>query len=83
MVKGGRMALNDDLEKPTCRPRTSHIAGNCVIVKVLVRLHQRGMQKAFVHYFTFIDKGHYHEGMFKLVKQWTKCPNADGDYVDK
>jgi hypothetical protein len=25
-----------------------------------------------------LGREHYHEGMFKLVKQWDKCPNANG-----
>jgi hypothetical protein len=36
-----------------------------------------------MQYFTFLGKEHYCEGMFKLVKQWDKCPNANGDYVEK
>jgi hypothetical protein len=36
-----------------------------------------------VQYFTSLGKEHYHEGMFKLVKQWDKCLNANDEYVEK
>jgi hypothetical protein len=35
--KDDRTALNDDPEKPKCRPRTLHTDENCVIVEGLIR----------------------------------------------
>jgi hypothetical protein len=36
-----------------------------------------------VQYFTSLGKEPYCEGMFKLVKWWDKCLNANNDYVEK
>jgi hypothetical protein len=40
-------------------------------------------KKTVVQYITSLGKKHYCEEMFELVKQWNKCPNADGDYLVK
>jgi histone-lysine N-methyltransferase SETMAR len=44
---------------------------------------QNTMQKTIVQYFTSLGKEHYREGIFKLVKRWNKCLNANEDYVEK
>jgi hypothetical protein len=44
---------------------------------------QNTLQKTVVQYFKSLGKEHYHEGMFKLLKWWDKCLNANGDYVEE
>jgi hypothetical protein len=40
---------------------------------------KNALQKTAVQYFTSLGKEHNCEGIFKLVKQWDKCLNANGD----
>jgi hypothetical protein len=40
------------------------------------------LQKTVVQYFISLGKEHYRGGMFKLVKEWDRCLNANGDYVE-
>jgi hypothetical protein len=44
---------------------------------------QNTLQKTVVQYVTSLGKEHYREGLFKLVKSWNKCLNANGDYIEK
>jgi hypothetical protein len=74
------------------RPRPSHNDEHCVIVGGLIGRSKSQTSwscwsdrycKSPVHESTSLGKEHYHEGMFKLAKQWNTCLNANGDYVKK
>jgi hypothetical protein len=41
------------------------------------------LQKTDVPYFTSLGKEQYYEGMYKLVKLWDKCLNANSDYLGR
>jgi hypothetical protein len=72
------MAVNDDPEKHRGRPKTSHTDWNCVIIESLIREDQNAKQ-----YFTSFEREHDAEWMFKLVRRWDKCLNANVDYVEE
>jgi hypothetical protein len=82
--KHGRTAFSNP-KKHIGRPRTLHIDENCVIFVGLIKEDRRitGRETAALLYFTSLGKEHYREGMFKRVKQWDKCLNANVDYVKK
>jgi hypothetical protein len=40
-------------------------------------------KETVVHYFTYLAKEHYREGMLKFVKRWDKYLNAKGEYGEK
>jgi hypothetical protein len=75
----------------TLRPRQRHNckcgSGKfCSIQELLSgkRLEdQNALQKRVVQYFTSLEKKHYHEEMFKFVKQYDKYLSSVGDYVEK
>jgi hypothetical protein len=46
-------------------------------------LRTKRIARTVVQYFTSLGKEPYCEGMFKLVKRWDKCLNANNDYVEK